>query len=284
MAPHVSGASTDQFVAFVIGETLMFAIVLGLYIHTCKLLKLHRILGKGYSFSRLLLNFIYIFGLCFTLGALILTVSTGMSSRSLCDLAIQICLVFYLGDKVLVYCFMCERLRAIRQNKVDRCADILWQRTFFAVIQGFGQIGVVCFFYPVDDLDRGWCAIGLPTFITIPMLIFDIGYSLVMSLIFFLESKKVFKNVASSIFSPRQQRLFAISRKAAASIITRRAFEDVPPAEKCDFMMGEIIQKTFLVSVFILFATIINLVLLFHFDGAEHDWGCFLSCKSPNLL
>ena len=42
-----------------------------------------------------------------------------------CNAAIQLCLVFYLGGKVMLYFYLVERLRAIRQTLMDRSADIL---------------------------------------------------------------------------------------------------------------------------------------------------------------
>ena len=126
-----------------------------------KTLQLHRLVGAGLTFSRVILNTVYLCGLTFTISGFGLILATGMGNDDLCDTGIQLCLVFYLGGKVILYVFMCERLRAIRQGIVDRCADILWQRCFFGVLTIFGQITIICFYYDLDTMSQGYCTIGL---------------------------------------------------------------------------------------------------------------------------
>ena len=130
-------------------------------------LQLHRLTGRGLSFSRVLLNLIYLDGVSFILAVFVLTLDTGMQNNYFCEAAIQLCLVFYLGGKLLLYIFMCERLRAIRRALIDRCADILWQRCFWGVLVIFGQIAIICFYYDLESMERGWCAIGVPVCVTL---------------------------------------------------------------------------------------------------------------------
>jgi hypothetical protein len=135
--------------------------MLTLQVFRMSTLQLRRLSGAGLSFSRILLNLVYLCGLSFMLSIFILTLVSGMRNTHLCDIAIQLCLVFYLGGKVILYIFMCERLRAIRQGIVDRCADILWQRCFFGILTIFGQIAIICFYYDLDTMRRGYCTIGI---------------------------------------------------------------------------------------------------------------------------
>lgn len=135
-----------------------------------KTLQLLRFTGAGLSFSRILLNLVYLCGLCFAVSAFLLTLISGIKSDDLCDTAIQLCLVFYLGGKAILYMFMCERLRAIRQGIVDRCADILWQRCFFGILSTFGQLMIICFYYDLDNMRDGYCTIGLVSLLLLKLL------------------------------------------------------------------------------------------------------------------
>jgi hypothetical protein len=215
----------------------------------------------------------------FTLSALFLTLTSSIKTDALCDAAIQLCLVFYLGGKVILYMFMCERLRAIRQCLVDRCADILWQRCFWAVLIIFGQIAVVCFFYPIDALRLGSCTIGEPIFIIIPILVFDVGCNLTVSLIFYVQSRKVFHGVVEAIISPRVRQYFYITHNSDGTWRLGKTITEFPDINTPDAQMAFIIRKTLVVSIAILSSTITNLVLLLYYNGHEHGWMCFLLCK-----
>jgi hypothetical protein len=228
-----------------------------------------------------LLNLVYLFGFLFTISTFVPTLISGMRNDGLCDAAIYLCLVFYLGGKVLLYVFMCERLRAIRQVVVDRCADILWQRCFWGVLIVFGQIAIVCIFYPLDAMNDGYCTIGLPTFITIPILIFDISCNLVISGLFYKQSRAMFNGVTNALIPPNIKRFF--HRQVANANGTRafamsKALEDIPETDNATLMIAEITRKTLIASILILFSTIVNLVLLSHYSGSEHGWLCFLMC------
>jgi hypothetical protein len=240
---------------------------------------LHRIYGCGFSLSRLLLNLIYVFGIAFTLSTCILTLASGMKTEALCDTAILLCLAFYLGGKVILYIFICERLRAIRQCIVDRCADLLWQRCFWAVLIIFGQIAIVCFFYPIDTVHLGSCTIGVPIWLTIPILVFDVGCNLTISMIFYVQSRKVFQGVVEAIISPNVRRYFYITRNDDGTWRLGKTLTEFPDINAPDAQMAFIIRKTLVVSIAILFSTITNLVLLLYYNGNEHGWMCFLMCK-----
>jgi len=223
--------------------------------------------GAGLSFSRILLNLIYIFGVLFALSAFVLTLSSGLRDDDFCDSAIELCLVFYLGGKLILYIFMCERLRAVRMGFIDRSADVLWQRCFWGVVGIFGQIAIMSFFWPIDDIGPGYCAIGLPKFTTIPLLVMDVSCNLLVSAIFFKQAQAVFTDAASIVVPKWFRRMLRLPEP------------QVTISDPSTLMMAEIIQKTLFVSVGILVSTIVNLVLLFHYNGSEHGWMCFLMCK-----
>jgi hypothetical protein len=205
----------------------------------------------------------------FTLSAFILTLASRVRPDALCGTAIQLCLTFYLGGKFLLYVYICERLRSIRSQVVDRCADILWQRCFWALLIIFGQVAIVLFFYPIDTARFGYCTIGVPTFVIVPILVFDIGCNITASWIFYVQGGKV-----ASLISPEIRRSFEIKRNADG----KWRLENASDATGSIALMAFIIHKTFVVSIAILFSTITNLVLLLYYNGREHGWMCFLMC------
>ena len=240
---------------------------------------LHRIYGCGFSLSRFLLNLIYIFGITFTLMTCALTLATGTETRAICDTAILLCLAFYLGGKLILYMLLCERLRAVRIVIVDRCADLLWQRCFWAVMTIFGEIAIVCFFYPIDRVNQNVCTISFPIWLTISILVFDVGCNITISLVFYIQSRRAFQDAVEAVISSNIRRYFYITRNDDRTWHLGKTLTKFQDISAPDAQMAFTIRKTLVVSIAILFSAITNLVLLIHYSGNEHGRGCFLMCR-----
>lgn len=205
-----------------------------------------------------------------------------MNDSRACRVAVVTCFVFYFSAKIKTYLFLCERLRAIRQNQVSRCADLAWQRCFIGVVMIFAEIVLLCFSYPIHTVEKGYCQIGLPTWLIGTVLAFDICCNLVISTLFWRFSPRLFEGFWDAVLSLNMRRMLRVHHVKMENgdtgiIIPARSNPADVPLEKR--LMSYIIRKTFLISVVILASTVINLSLLVHYHGREFGWQFFLMCK-----
>src|SRR5690348_6571629 len=84
------------------------------------------------------------------------------------------------------YLFLIERAHALQTKSKHRLHDWLWITGVLLVVSGFGGIGIVIFIYPVADISPidGRCRIGIPRYITIPLLVYDICLNIFLTLSF----------------------------------------------------------------------------------------------------
>ncbi|KAH6684194.1 hypothetical protein B0J14DRAFT_664000 [Halenospora varia] len=178
--PGISGATRIQVAIFGAFQFTMVLVVLASYCFRIKALSLWRI-HRGITFSRLLIHFNYLFALIFTLAVVITTFAWGQNTVKSCTLAIELCVACHLGDKVLVYLFLCERIRSAREELTPRYDDLLWQRLSFGMLTIFGQITLTAFFYQVRSMADGYCMIGFPQFLTITLLVCHTMFGVIIS-------------------------------------------------------------------------------------------------------
>lgn len=230
------------------------------------------------NFLRVLVIIIYILGLCFVISGTLLLLGVGLNTPDRCRGAIVLCLVFYVGGKVIVYIFLVERAHAIRAARYRRYQDWVWLVSMLIVLGGFAPIAVFAFLEPVIDVSDidGQCRIGLPLKITLPLLVYDILMNVGMTFIFFLLVKPYLRNGLPN-FIPvwlrrthhKVQRFFNMKVNQA------------DPAEGALDKRGTLERlawKSFVASIAILISTVVNLSLLFHLQGRELGWLCFTVC------
>ncbi|CZR50412.1 uncharacterized protein PAC_00284 [Phialocephala subalpina] len=127
-------------------------------------------------------------GLCTAVSMLsaILTSGLGLTSNRDCFTAVFSCLVFYFGNKMIMYMFLIERAHIIRAPYERRMKDKVWVACMSFLIVGFGAISVTAFMWPnaeVSPLD-GKCRIGQPLKVTIPLLTYDIVVNVSLTALF----------------------------------------------------------------------------------------------------
>ena len=113
------------------------------------------------------------------------------------------------------------------------------------------------------------------------MLIFDVGCNLAVSAIFYKLSRGMFTGVMDALTPPEIKRYCyprLVKVNGTTMFAISKPLSEMPQTDNATSMMAEIVRKTFLVSLFILFSTIANLILLVHYNGSEHEWMCFLMC------
>ena len=224
---------------------------------------------------------IYVLGLCFVISGIVLQIGVGLSSLQRCRAAIDICLVFYVGGKVIVYVFLAERAHALRATKYRRYQDWIWIISMIIINFGFGTIAVFAFLGPVVEISSidGKCRIGLPFHVTLPLLIYDICINMGMTILFVV---LIYPYVAHDWRSYIPFWMVR-GRKSLQRIFKRKRSEHSASSEELvdrRTALEKLILKSLVASVAILVSTVTNLAILFSMSGREQGWLCFTICTT----
>ena len=227
---------------------------------------------------RALVISVYLLGICFILSAALLQFGVGLDTRSRCKAAIILCLVFYVGGKVMMYTFLCERMHAIRHTYLSRWRDNFWLISIVVVLLGFGTIAIFCFIEPVAQMSPvdGKCRIGLPFKITLPLLIYDIITNTSLTAVF-LYLVRPYMRKGLPNFTPSwllgiyQKARQVIGRSAGPKGVETNALDNRGTVER-------VAWKSLAACIAVMCSTVANLSLLFYMRGYEQGWLCFTLC------
>lgn len=248
------------------------------------------------SFIRILVFLLYAFAIAFVATAAILQSGMDLSTIASCRAAVYICLVFYVGTKVLVQLFLVERAHAVRYRLKRRRQDWLWLISVAIIVLGFGSIAGVAFAYPITEIaeDRK-CRIGVPTKVTIPLIVYDILINAALTGVFvvllrpllrFQEQQKSpeiyladdhdkpqIKTQGPQLHTHLPSTESEIELTASTSHSTPRT--DSQPSVN---HLKVLVYKSLTGAVAITIPTVVNLGLLFRWKGQEQGWLCFTLC------
>lgn len=210
---------------------------------------------------------IEVLAVCFVFSAGLLLDGFDFTDERRCRGGIYLCLVFYVGAKALLYLFCVERAHLFRGPHVPRLRDWIYVLGMAIVVLGFGTIGILAFMHPVTSISAidGLCRIGLPLFVTLPLLIYDILLN--------------FMGVAVFYFIMGQSEVGLISWREIWLALTKMlpcAKDDRHPTFRVAFV--GVFTKCFIGFVVAIVPTCVNLVILFFVNGHEQAWVCFLMC------
>ncbi|KAI9845884.1 MAG: hypothetical protein M1838_001514 [Thelocarpon superellum] len=221
---------------------------------------------------------IYAIALCFIFSGAILQLGIGLNTLGRCRTAIGLCLVFYVGGKVVLYIFLVERAHAIRSSRYGRTQDAIWISGMLIVLIGFGTIATLAFIEPVYEISPvdGRCRIGLPFRITLPLLIYDILINLIMTVTFFILLRPFMRNGMPRFTPTWMVQLF---RRVQRRLHLRPSSID-PTQSALDHrgVLERLAWKSFIACLAVLVPTVANLSILFYMSGREQGWLCFTAC------
>ena len=229
---------------------------------------------KSLNPTRVIMVLIYIDALCFVFAASVLIQGWDFVTEHLCRTAIYICLVFYVGDKVLLYLFLVERIRMTRKQTMPRLKDIVTLISLAVVVLGFGIIAVFAFMDPVTALSQidGKCRIGLPLIVTLPLLTYDILINFGFSFLFVFYGCRQIRNRSGFLDT------FKLILNAVPGVRFYITVQDQDTAKKV------FILKSLLGASAIIIPTVANLAILFKLNGHEQGWLCFTICTIDGTL
>ena len=204
--------------------------------------------------------------MCFIVSGSILISGWSFTSESLCRTAIDICLVFYIGDKMFLYLFLVERLRQVRASEVPRHKDGLFYIGVLIVLGGFGTLAVFAFLDPVASLAEtdGRCRIGLPSTVTLPLLVYDVTINFLLTAVFWKLGLRYVRKQTS-------KKMVDILK----STLPFRKMKVIPTQEN---VLLFLMVKSTIGAMAIIVPTVVNIAILFVLHGHEQGWLCFSIC------
>jgi len=136
--------------------------------------------------TRWLVLAIYIDSFLFVFTTAIISQGVGLNnSLTVCSVAVELCLVFYMTTKVMLYLFLVERARIVRGTRKPRTKDRLYLFNFFGMLIPYGIVIVLNLLYRFALINnKGMCIIGIKLIAIIPLVSFDVIVNVYLTILF----------------------------------------------------------------------------------------------------
>ncbi|KAL0063360.1 hypothetical protein AAF712_009755 [Marasmius tenuissimus] len=165
-----------------------------------------------------------------------------------CTAAVLLCVIFYGSSKVLIYCFLVEKVHLVWSPTTGiggRLKSRVWLACMSLNVGYLVVVFLMCLGLIHYHRDDGLCIIGIKPFSSITLLVFDLFITIVLNVLF------LFPLIRSKIANPRL-RAVAI-RTAFASIVA-------------------------------LVTSTVNIAVVTAMKGHELGWVCLGSCAADVIL
>ena len=164
---------------------------------------------------------------------------------------------------------------------VNRKHDAIWLANMGMIVIGFGIIAVLAFVYMVSEVSPidGQCRIGVQLGILVTLGAYDMCINMWLSGLFIKLAAKYMDNFFPEWVSRRWKVLSQRLRPQGISL-PANANDDDPPVLAIDASsdLAKLARKTLAGSAIVMSSTVVNLVVLLRFHGAEDGWVCLLIC------
>lgn len=148
----------------------------------------------------------------------------------------------------LIYYFMVEKVYIIRSVRTPRMKSKLYLFNCFGMLVPYVVVMVLNFVYHISRINQdGKCVIGMERQVLIPLVVFDIGANVWLTLLFLMPLRKLYS--------------YTNDRSSTARTVALR---------------------TFIGAAIMLLSVIANLGTLAILDG-EEGWVCIMSCNVESM-
>jgi hypothetical protein len=224
------------------------------------------------SFVHILVLAIFFLTCAFCTSTLFFYFGVGIFNYKSCRSAVILCLVFYLGEKYVLYLFLVERTHITRAVSRHRRADPIYLAGLSFVVVGFTAIGIWTFI-PLLANYSSVCHIGLHKPVAAAILAWDVFVNLFLTFVFLHHIRKFLVDGLTMTIAPLRLRRI-LNRCRGAQGPTSTSGMVLVPRES----LVHVIRKTFWASIGILLSSVTNLTLLLSYTGGEDVWLCFTLC------
>ncbi|KAK7536073.1 uncharacterized protein J3D65DRAFT_677818 [Phyllosticta citribraziliensis] len=167
----------------------------------------------------------------------------------ICDGAILLCLVCYMSSKILIYCFLVEKVYIIRGSRIPRMRDPLYLFNCFGMLLPYTVVVILNFVWRISyKNEQGMCIIGMEKKAMMPLIIFDVVVNVYLTSLFLLPLRQ--------LYSYRERTNKTLRRMAV---------------------------RTFFGSCATLTSSVTNLTILMVLVG-EPGWICLMCCNADILF
>ncbi|GAM86871.1 hypothetical protein ANO11243_048910 [Dothideomycetidae sp. 11243] len=266
-----------------------------------------KLLQQQLSLINAIVCCLYLLGTAFVFSASLLLDSLDLQLENACSTAIYCCLIFYFLSKCLLQSFLVERLHTICAHRNSRLRDPIWTTFVLIIMMGFGSIMILAFIRPIAQVSAidGICRIGLPTYLALPMLLYEILVNTALTGVFVYSLRTIAqrsKLPISPIVVHRRISIDSLPSQTdegganegirSVKTVIERGTASVPGAASLrhdsSFMKrgkwtDGLITRSTLGAVLVLMPTIVNLASLYHVHGREQGWICFTFCTADGM-
>ncbi|KAF2128343.1 hypothetical protein P153DRAFT_35240 [Dothidotthia symphoricarpi CBS 119687] len=270
------GETPASRTAYTVVSLFCMSLLTGMIGHRLRQMSLRHF--KNLCLTQILILLLYFVSMAFVLSAAVVESGLSLQTHSICRGAIILCLAFYVGSKCIMYLFLVERAHALRAPYMHRTHDWLWMVGVLTIFGGFGTISVCGFIWPLSTISEvdGRCRIGLPQFITIPLLSFDVVVNVLLTLVFvYLLGPLIRSGSRPTLTASRFTQYFG--RFCGGG----RARDSVNLHQGNQLMVNKIehlLWKTFIGTCAVLGPTVANMASLTMLKGRELGWVCLTVC------
>jgi hypothetical protein len=233
--------------------------------------------------THLILYALYVDAIFFVVAAAIMHSGIGLTSQSVCRSAVYLCISFYVTSKVLMYYFLIERAHAVRGPHSRRLTDWVWVLFMFVLLVGITILAVLSLLDPEIEWRRGKCHIGLPPKTSIVLCIYDIiiNFSLTGIFLWLLRPLLAFGRPTNVPI----WKLWLTEKLAPYTWLVPFRLPEIPAyrqtlTREIVKARENLVRKTLIGSILVVFPTIANLSLLYAVGGKEMGWLCLTLCTS----
>lgn len=249
------------------------------------------------SFINALMVLIYFLCTAFVITSSIILQTLDMRDQTSCTTAIYCCLVFYFFSKGVLQLFLIERAHMIRAHQCSRLKDPIWTVFVSMLIMGFGSLTIVAFLRPVAQVSNDMCRIGIPPYVALPLLLYEVTINLCLTGIFVcllnslvkpheIDSRGSGVSIETLVSVKSEPNLDSLlQREIKSSVVAerRKHHEGASkatnlPSSKNRGWTERLIARSTIGLIFVLIPTVANLILMYYVHGQEKGWECLTFC------
>ncbi|CAO3598520.1 unnamed protein product [Absidia cylindrospora] len=207
-------------------------------------IKTYNVQYRYLSYSRWLVLLLYMCSWAFTVTGLIL-MATNNGNYLSCLLSELTCDIFYSGTKILMYCWLIEKVWVVNAGRTSRWQTKSYRFHVLLLTPYVAIFSLMIIFHNAWLEYDGLCTIGLKPIASIPLIAYDFIFNMYMTILFVLPLMKIGNDTNMDW---KQSRLH------------------------------EVASKTMIASVVCLFASFANVAALAILNGTERGVVCLTCC------
>ncbi|KAG0754083.1 hypothetical protein G6F57_013690 [Rhizopus arrhizus] len=209
-------------------------------------LKTFNVQFKYLSYSKWIVLVLYIFSWSFTVMGMLL-VTTNNGNFTSCLMSIMVCDVLYCAAKITIYVWLIEKIYVVSASRKGRWNTLSYKLHISLLFPYIGIFILMITFHIAEIQDDGTCIIGLRPAGTIPLLVYDFGINLYMTILF---------------IKP----------------LMRMSGNTIAFGSKMNSRLHEVALRTLVASVVCLVVSFANIFALVMLNGRERGLVCMTCC------